>query len=991
MPTLDEKQRAWLDAALAAKGRFTRAASVKKDWEAYRRRRDKVVAGAVGLEDGPQKTQVEAGLKAADAEAEKGRFSAAYKALDGIKALARNASATRAAAISASSLEGRVSVMAHYVNDLENTSDFAVRHFDGLVRQVQAHAKAGDEPDFESALAFRRDFAVQERVLRAELASRQDWIRRVQGQIDAAGLKGLIAEIARDIALFRSLGQDAAVAKAAARFDALKTRAEANGGRLLDSAVLGGVGQTQTKAFEQAMKEIVSLGQYQSRDAAPVPDDDPADDEGRRAKFELAMAMAGLTDATTLDDTARGPVTRAREPASFDADQVLDAEVTRIFGPGGLPDDVPLEKANELVAAARAKIAAFVAGADVKGDEMFDLILSTPEDLARKASLAMTGVESAKGVSASQSLMLAEMGRTMREEVLKACPNRMADDAGEIMVNGTRYVLEEVIGQGGNGAARRYRDPATGKTVVVKSLKGKALNDEDSKARFDSMAEEMRTHRQALNGGPGLKTDDENIVKMEGAAVSADGSLHMILEDAEAGDLGLVGNNMAMLQSMGLLPPEAKNALALDLVAQTVKGMKALEERGLVHNDLKPQNLMLTRDGKVKIIDFGESRFVDEATGEAPTAREGHFNTTPGYEAPEQYKPKNKTVTSKADTYALSGIMKILFAEADEDAVTREMKPVSALGRVTSALAETDPDKRPSLDAVLASSLFEQMEGDHPPEDVAELKAAAAEMNVVMTQAKATVKAQDFRDNTVSGKGMLDSAWAPHANRIQSQGGEVPIALLQTMAPKIELAIANKRKELARSPGQEAEIRQAIADLEKKRAFWAGEVTRQTDALRAKGKAELDTALADKTRQVQVPGKGAMSLGAAMELVRRNAEGIAKVQQDFADFAAKMPEAALARMDEVNRGLAALDAEAKAALATVKAALGPEAKYYLAEQKMVEVAGRFGPRRATPEALARRATPEPPPRPQPQVQPRAPGDSPPPPPKQPPPQQARRV
>lgn len=964
MPTLDEQQRAWLDAALAAKGRFTRAKSVKKDWENYRRRRDKVVAAAAGLPDGPQKTMVDNGLVAVDADAAQGRFAQAYKGLDALKGLAKAASADRADRIGASGLDSRLAVIRAALDDITSNADFAVRHFEGFVAQVQARPKAGDQPDLAAALAFVRDFAADELRLRADLANRQDWVRRAQALIPRHDLPRQFADLDRELALFHSLGRDAVVAGAAQRLADFKTRAAANGGRYSTPATLDAFAKSQTTAFEAALKAIRSLDGFQQRDpvsgaAAEGEARLQAEDDLRRDKVDLAMTMAALTDMANLPDTAPGPLNRAPEPAPFDAGSVLDDAMARLFPPNGeLPDDVPLDKAKALVAEAKVKMAAVIGTLDPAGDDLFDLILSPPEELARKCGLALTGVDSAKGVSASQGLMLAEMGGALREEVLKACPNRMADDASEITVNGTRYTLDEVIGQGGNGAVRRYTDPATGKTIVVKSLKGQAADEEAQKQRFATMSAEMKTHRQVLNGAPGTTTTDENIIKMEGAALSADGSLHMIMEDAQGGDLGMVGNNLLVLQNMGVLPVEARNALALDLLVQTVKGMKAMEERGLVHNDLKPQNLMLTRDGTVKIIDFGESRFVDDATGEAPSAATGDFNTTPGYEAPETYK--QDTVTAKADSFALAGIMKILLDPAmDERAVGREQAPVTALGRLAGALTDKDPDRRPSLDAVLASSLFDQLGSDSNPDDVADLKTAAAEMSGAMTQLKGTLTAQDLKDNLVEGRGMTDTAWAPHLNRILAQGGEVPIALFQTMPTKIDQALGAKRDALSKAaPGEEGALRQQIKDLEAKKAFWVKEIAAQTDAARAKGKAEYEARLADPATQVDAGDLGKMTVAKAVETARRLREGIAQVQADFADFAARFPELALDRMAEINKGLLKMDAQARAAEQAVREAMGPEARYYLAEQALVEVSGRFGARRSTPADLADRATPK---------------------------------
>lgn len=981
MPTLDEQQRQWLDTALQAKGRFTRAASIRKDFDDYRRRRDKAVALTAGLPDGPQKTLVSNGLTSADQLAEQGKFAAAYKALDQIKALARNASQERATAIGTGRIDVALNVITSYVSDLESNLDFIHGHFGDLVRRVQALPKCADQPDLKAALAHRRDFATDEGVLRGEMAGRQQWVQRGQDLIGQKNLVPMFAEVERDIALFQSIGKGNLVGAQVQRLAGLRTRFDANGGRYRDPAVIAKHGRDQTLAFETAIKAIKALDGFQKRDGdSTAPDgktdlargglvssedvsDLQRDEKAMMGRSAAAMRKARFRDGRALGKTRDGKVTPAPEPREFDAGTVLDDVITRMFGDKGLPDDIPAEQAAELVKQVRARFKTVLETAqDPNSDEVFDLMLRTPEQLAQMCNLSLTGIDSPKGLTQSHDLMLKEMGKQLREEVLTSAPNKMADDASEITVNGVKYLLEEVIGQGGNGAARRFRDPATGKTIVVKSLKGKGGDEEARIEKYGQMADEMRTHRRALNGGDDRDTDDTNIVRMEGAAVSDDGSLHMIMEDAECGDLSVVGNNLGLLETLGVLPPEARKVLALDMVEQTVRGMKAMQERGLVHNDLKPQNLLMNKDGTIKVIDFGESRFLEDGKDTSPSAGVGGFNTTPGYEAPEQYKADE--VTSKADTYGLGGVMGILTGGMDERAVGRDTKPVGALGRVIASLHDKDPDKRPSLDGVLMSSVMDQLNQDHSPEAVEELKAASSEMNMALGQVKGSVTADDFKKNIVEGRGMLDTIWTPYFAKVSATGGEVPLAAMQSMPAKIDHALDNARAKLAKAiPGEELEIRDAIAELERKKKFWLTEIKRQTDAIRAEGKKEYDDAIQDENRKVTLKGKGEVTLKAALAGRDRILKDIEGVRSDFEGLVESNPEMAQEWLDTTNSSLLQMQTEAQGIETAIKAALGPKARYFLAEQKLSEVAALFGPRKVTPDTLRDRATPDTPPPP----------------------------
>lgn len=116
------------------------------------------------------------------------------------------------------------------------------------------------------------------------------------------------------------------------------------------------------------------------------------------------------------------------------------------------------------------------------------MLLKTPEELATICSLALTGIEKPGGFSQSHAACFKQMADAMRAEILANSPNKMAADKSKISAGGVDCDLEETLGEGGFGAVRRYRDPNTSKTVVVKTLLG---NGSDEKRA--AMVEEMRT------------------------------------------------------------------------------------------------------------------------------------------------------------------------------------------------------------------------------------------------------------------------------------------------------------------------------------------------------------------------------------------------------------------------------------------------------------------------------------------------------------------
>jgi serine/threonine-protein kinase len=169
-----------------------------------------------------------------------------------------------------------------------------------------------------------------------------------------------------------------------------------------------------------------------------------------------------------------------------------------------------------------------------------------------------------------------------------------------------------------------------------------------------------------------------------------------------------------LLRGRGRLEPEEAVALAL----QACAGLEAAHEAGLVHRDVKPQNLLVTPGGAVKIADFGIARSLDGTQ----LTQAGTVLGTAAYLAPEQ--AAGETVTAAADVYALGAVLYELLtgrppyvADSLAELVARQhegtIAPVRELApdvpgatedAVMHALAR-DPEYRPSSAAALANEL----------------------------------------------------------------------------------------------------------------------------------------------------------------------------------------------------------------------------------------------------------------------------------------------
>src|SRR5207248_6889470 len=101
----------------------------------------------------------------------------------------------------------------------------------------------------------------------------------------------------------------------------------------------------------------------------------------------------------------------------------------------------------------------------------------------------------------------------------------------------------------------------------------------------------------------------------------------------------------------GTAQPEQEAALLVETIA---RALHYIHQRGILHRDLKPNNILLTADGTPKITDFGVAKFVDRGGG--PTRTEALIGT-PNYMSPEQAAANSKKIGVPADIYALGAIL----------------------------------------------------------------------------------------------------------------------------------------------------------------------------------------------------------------------------------------------------------------------------------------------------------------------------------------------
>jgi non-specific serine/threonine protein kinase len=174
-----------------------------------------------------------------------------------------------------------------------------------------------------------------------------------------------------------------------------------------------------------------------------------------------------------------------------------------------------------------------------------------------------------------------------------------------------RYPILERIGSGGMGIVYRAHDPELERDIAIKTLPASFAADRDRLVRFRREAKMLATVDH-----PGVTT----IHSIE----ESDHGLFLTMEYVPGQTLG---------ERIRIAPLEIDQMLRLS--RQVAAAMEASHEKGVVHRDLKPDNVKVTPDDRVKVLDFGLARSVAATTD---TANAGEVVGTPGYMSPEQLR-----------------------------------------------------------------------------------------------------------------------------------------------------------------------------------------------------------------------------------------------------------------------------------------------------------------------------------------------------------------
>ena len=263
------------------------------------------------------------------------------------------------------------------------------------------------------------------------------------------------------------------------------------------------------------------------------------------------------------------------------------------------------------------------------------------------------------------------------------------------------YRLIELLGEGGMGRVFKASHVRLDRLVALKLIRPEKLGRPKTLERFHR---EIRAAAQLAHPNVVLAID----------ADSVGGQLYFAMEFVDGTDLA------RLVEQSGPLDP----AVAADYFRQAAAGLQHAHERGLVHRDVKPSNLLLTPRGQVKVADLGLAVLAGDAEGRV--TQEGNILGTPDFLAPEQARSP-LAVDGRADVYALGATLYFLLTgRIPFEGASPTEKLVMHVTAPPPSLLATRPDAPPALDAAIKQMMAKRPE-ERPrtPEAAARLVADA--------------------------------------------------------------------------------------------------------------------------------------------------------------------------------------------------------------------------------------------------------------------------
>jgi eukaryotic-like serine/threonine-protein kinase len=199
---------------------------------------------------------------------------------------------------------------------------------------------------------------------------------------------------------------------------------------------------------------------------------------------------------------------------------------------------------------------------------------------------------------------------------------------------GDRYELEGVVGRGGMAEVYRARDIRLDRVVAIKTLRADLARDQTFQARFRREAQSAAS----LNNPSIVAVYDTGEDLSTGVPVP-----YIVMEYVD----GRTVRDL-LIEGHRLLPERA-----LEIIAGVLRALEYSHQAGIVHRDIKPGNVMVTRNGDVKVMDFGIARAMSDS--QATMTQTAQVIGTAQYLSPEQ--ARGERVDSRSDLYSTGCLM----------------------------------------------------------------------------------------------------------------------------------------------------------------------------------------------------------------------------------------------------------------------------------------------------------------------------------------------
>ncbi|HOV78511.1 MAG TPA: Stk1 family PASTA domain-containing Ser/Thr kinase [Bacillota bacterium] len=193
---------------------------------------------------------------------------------------------------------------------------------------------------------------------------------------------------------------------------------------------------------------------------------------------------------------------------------------------------------------------------------------------------------------------------------------------------GNRYEILEQLGGGGMAIIYKARDTFLNRMVTVKVLRPEYTGDEDFVRRFRREAQSVAS------------LSHPNIVSIYDVGRESD--IHYLVMEYVEGD-----NLKNLIRSQGTIPPER----AVEIAREITEALQHAHENNIVHRDVKPQNILITKGGRAKLTDFGIAREATNATLTQTDTIVGSVH----YLSPEQ--ARGETAGPRSDIYSLGIVL----------------------------------------------------------------------------------------------------------------------------------------------------------------------------------------------------------------------------------------------------------------------------------------------------------------------------------------------